>query len=120
MLTSLSRRSNNIFIEEKIIKNIKSLNKILIFCVVVNLLYFEKFFYDFKINLFINIENFLIFKIILLATYLSVLGQIFISFQIAKSYLKIPTIINCAIIIFSLIINKLNYLSLIMKLCFSY
>jgi O-antigen/teichoic acid export membrane protein len=107
LLTSLSRRSNNIFIEEKIIKNIKSLNKILIFCVVVNLLYFEKFFYDFKINLFINIENFLIFKIILLATYLSVLGQIFISFQIAKSYLKIPTIINCAIIIFSLIIGNL-------------
>jgi hypothetical protein len=107
LLTSLSRRSNNIFIEEKIIKNIKSLNKILIFFVVLNLLYFEKFFYDLKINLFINIENFLIFKIILLATYFSALGQIFISFQIAKSYLKIPTIINCAIIIFSLIIGSL-------------
>jgi hypothetical protein len=99
--------TNNIFIKEKIIKNIKSLNKILIFCVVINLLYFEKFFYDFKINLLINIENFLIFKIILLATYISILGQIFICFQIAKSYLKIPTIINYAIIILSLIFGNL-------------
>jgi hypothetical protein len=66
LLPDLSKVSNNLFIKEKIIKNIKSLNKMLIFCVVANLLLFEKFFYDFKINLFINIENFLIFKIMLL------------------------------------------------------
>ena len=107
LLPDLYKVTNNIFIKEKIIKNIKSLNKILIFCVVINLLYFEKFFYDFKINLLINIENFLIFKIILLATYISILGQIFICFQIAKSYLKIPTIINYAIIILSLIFGNL-------------
>ena len=107
LLPDLYRVSNNIFIKEKIIKNIKSLNKILVFCVVLNLLYFENFFYDFKINLLINIENFLVFKIILLATYISILGQIFICFQIAKSYLKIPTIINYAIIILSVIVGNL-------------
>jgi O-antigen/teichoic acid export membrane protein len=107
LLPDLFKVTNNTFIKEKIIKNIKSLNKILIFCVVLNLLYFENFFYDLKINLFINIENFSIFKIILLGTYLSILGQIFISFQIAKSYLKIPTIINYVIIILSLIFGNL-------------
>ena len=102
MLPDLSKITNNIFIKDKIIKNIKSLNKILIYCVLINLLFFERFFYDLKINLFINIENFFIFKLILLAAYLSILGQIFISFQIAKSYLKIPTIINFALIILSI------------------
>jgi hypothetical protein len=106
LLPDLSKITNNIFIKEKIIKNIKSLNKILIYCVLLNLLFFERFFHDLKINLFIDIENFFIFKVILLATYLSILGQIFISFQIAKSYLKIPTIINFAIIILSLSIGS--------------
>jgi O-antigen/teichoic acid export membrane protein len=106
LLPDLSKVLNNNLIKDKIIKNIKSLNKILIFCVVANLLFLEKFFYDFKINLFINIENFLIFKIILLATYFSILGQIFISFQIAKLYLKIPTIINITIIILYLVFGS--------------
>jgi len=106
LLPDLSKVTNNSLIKEKIIKNIESLNKILIFCVVTNLLFFEKFFYDFKLNLFINIESFLIFKILLLATYLSILGQILISFQIAKLYLKIPTIINFSIIILSLVFGS--------------
>ena len=106
LLPDLSKVTNNSLIKEKIIKNIESLNKILIFCVVANLLFFEKFFYDFKLNLFINIENFLIFKIMLLATYFSILGQILISFQIAKLYLKIPTIINFTIIFLSLVFGS--------------
>lgn len=106
LLPDLSKVTNNSLIKEKIIKNIESLNKILIFCVVANLLFFEKFFYDFKLNLFINIESFLIFKIMLLATYFSILGQILISFQIAKLYLKIPTIINFTIIILSLVFGS--------------
>ena len=106
LLPDLSKVTNHSLIKEKIIKNIKSLNKILIFCIVANLLFFEKFFYDFKLNLFINVENFLIFKIMLLATYFSILGQILISFQIAKSYLKIPTTINFTIIILSLIVGN--------------
>jgi len=56
-----------------------------------------------------NIENFLVFKIIILATYFNMLGQIFLSFQIANVYLKIPTIINTIIIVLFLFFFKLLF-----------
>ena len=71
-------------------------------------LFFERFLYDFQLNSFFKIDNFLIFKIILFATYFNMLNQIFLSFQIANSYLKTPTIMNFIIIIVALIfINPL-------------
>jgi O-antigen/teichoic acid export membrane protein len=85
LLPEISRNiKSSFFIKQKIIKNFKSLNLILIFCIIASVLFLEKFFYDLKIHLFLNIENFLIFKIIILATYFNMLGQIFLSFQIAN------------------------------------
>jgi len=107
LLPEISRNiKSSFFIKQKIIKNFKSLNLILIFCIIASVLFLEKFFYDLKIHLFLNIENFLIFKIIILATYFNMLGQIFLSFQIANIYLKIPTIINSIIIILFLFFMK--------------
>jgi len=98
----------NLLIKKKIINNFKSLNIILVFCIISSALFFERFFYDFQLNLFFKIENFLIFKIILFATYFNMLNQIFLSFQIANSYLRTPAIINFIIIIVALIfINPL-------------
>jgi O-antigen/teichoic acid export membrane protein len=107
LLPEISRNiKSSFFIKQKIIKNFKSLNLILIFCIIASVLFLEKFFYDFKIHLLFNIENFLVFKIIILATYFNMLGQIFLSFQIANIYLKIPTIINSIIIILFLFFMK--------------
>jgi hypothetical protein len=52
---------------------------------------------------FFKIKNFQILKIILIATYFNMIGSIFLSFQIARSYLKVPALINFAIFILSLI-----------------
>ena len=113
LLPDISRSvKNNGLIIKKILKSFKSLNVILIFSIVTCGIFFEKFTYDFKLVQFFKIENFLIFKIILLATYFNMTGQIFLSFQIANSYLKVPTLVNLAISILSLIlINELfiNY-----------
>jgi O-antigen/teichoic acid export membrane protein len=104
LLPDISRLSNyDSLIEKKIINSFKSLNIILVFCIVAATLFFEKFLYDFQLNLFFKIDNFVIFKIILIATYFTMLNQIFLSFQIANSYLTTPAIINFAIIIVSLI-----------------
>jgi O-antigen/teichoic acid export membrane protein len=109
LLPDISRLSNyDTLIEKKIINNFKSLNIILVFCIIASALFFEKFLHDFQLNLFFKIDNFLIFKIILIATYFNMLSQIFLSFQIANSYFTAPAIINFAIIIVSLIfINPL-------------
>ncbi len=122
LLPDISRLSkHNSIIKKKIINNFKSLNIILIFCTIASALYFEKFLYDFQLNFFFKIDNFLIFKIILIATYFNMLNQIFLSFQVANSYLKIPTIINFAIIIISLIfINLLFFLCNIEGVAFLY
>jgi O-antigen/teichoic acid export membrane protein len=93
----------NLLIKKKIINNFQSLNVILVFCIISSALFFERFLNDFKLNFFFKIDNFLIFKIILFATYFNMLNQIFLSFQIANSYLKIPAIINFIIIILALI-----------------
>ena len=103
---------NNRIIKKKILQSFISLNVILIFSIVICIFFFEKFIYDFKLVSFFKIENFLIFKIILIATYFNMVGQIFLSFQIASSYLKVPTLINFVIFILSLIfINQIfiNY-----------
>ena len=102
----------NHVIKKKILQSFMSLNVLLIFFIVACGFVFEKFIYDFKLVPFFKIENFLIFKIILIATYFNMTGQIFLSFQIANSYLKVPTLVNLAIFILSLmLINKLfiNY-----------
>jgi O-antigen/teichoic acid export membrane protein len=102
----------NHVIKKKILQSFISLNIILIFSIVVSVFFFEKFIYDFKLASFFKIENFLIFKVILMATYFNMIAQIFLSFQIASSYLKVPTLINFAIFILSLIfINQIfiNY-----------
>jgi O-antigen/teichoic acid export membrane protein len=110
LLPEISRNIKSFFfIKQKIIKNFKSLNIILIFCIIASILFLEKFYYDFKIHLLFNIENFLVFKIIILATYFNMLGQIFLSFQIANVYLKIPTIINTIIIVLFLFFFKLLF-----------
>jgi len=93
----------DLLIKKKIISNFQSLNIILVFCIISSALFFERFLYDFQLNLFFKIDNFLIFKIILLATYFNILNQIFLSFQIANSYLGTPAIINFIIIILALI-----------------
>jgi len=103
---------NNHILKKKILQSFRSLNVLLIFSIVACGFFFEKFIYDFKLVSFFKIENFLIFKIILIATYFNMTGQIFLSFQIANSYLKVPTLVNLAIFILSLmLINKLfiNY-----------
>ena len=110
LLPEISKNIKSLFfIKQKIINNFKSLNIILIFCIIASILFLEKFFYDFKIHLLFNIENFLVFKIIILATYFNMLGQIFLSFQIANVYLKIPTIINSIIIVLFLFFFKLLF-----------
>jgi O-antigen/teichoic acid export membrane protein len=93
----------DLLIKKKIISNFQSLNIILVFCIISSALFFERFLYDFQLNLFFKINNFLIFKIILFATYFNMLNQIFLSFQIANSYLGTPAIINFIIIILALI-----------------
>lgn len=93
----------NLLIKKKIINNFQSLNIILVFCIISSALFFERFLYDFQLNLFFKIDNFLIFKIILIATYFNMLNQIFLSFQIANSYLRTPAIMNFIIIIAVLI-----------------
>ena len=93
----------NLLIKKKIINNFQSLNIILVFCIISSALFFERFLYDFQLNLFFKIDNFLIFKIILIATYFNMLNQIFLSFQIANSYLRTPVIMNFIIIIAALI-----------------
>ena len=93
----------NLLIKKKIVNNFQSLNIILVFCIISSALFFERFLYDFQLNLFFKIDNFLIFKIILIATYFNMLNQIFLSFQIANSYLRTPAIINFIIIIAVLI-----------------
>jgi O-antigen/teichoic acid export membrane protein len=104
LLTDISGlMKNNHIIKLKISQSFISLNIILIFSIVIFLFFFEKFIYDFKLESFFKIKNFLIFKIILIATYFNLIGSIFLSFQIARSYLKIPTLINFAIFILSLI-----------------
>ena len=98
----------NLLIKKKIINNFQSLNIILVFCIISSALFFERFLYDFQLNLFFKIDNFLVFKIILFATYFNMLNQIFLSFQIANSYLRTPAIMNFIIIIVALIfINPL-------------
>lgn len=84
------------------LKFFKSLNLILIFITVVGLLFFENIFYDFKLDQFLRIDNFLVFKFILLASYFNILNLLVIGFQLSKSYLNSPTIINFLIIIISL------------------
>ena len=93
----------NLLIKKKIINNFQSLNIILVFCIISSALFFERFLYDFQLNLFFKIDNLLIFKIILIATYFNMLNQIFLSFQIANSYLRTPAIMNFIIIIAVLI-----------------
>jgi hypothetical protein len=93
----------NSLIKKKIINNFQSLNIILVFCIISSALFFERFLYDFQLNLFFKIDNFLIFKIILFATYFNMLNQIFLSFQIANSYIRTPAIMNFTIIFVALI-----------------
>ena len=111
----------NLLIKKKIINNIQSLNIILVFCIISSALFFERFLYDFELNLIFKIDNFLIFKIILIATYFNMLNQIFLSFQIANSYLRTPAIMNFIIIIAALIfINPLFSLYNIEGVAFLY
>lgn len=102
---------NNYLIQKKILQSFKSLNIILIFCIATCGFFFEKIIKDFGLIHFFLIENFLIFKIILMATYFNMTGQIFLSFQIANSYLKVPTLINLFIIILSLIIINPTFIN---------
>lgn len=122
LLPDISKLSKyNLLIKKKIIKNFQSLNIILVFCIISSALFFERFLYDFQLNSFFKIDNFLIFKIILFATYFNMLNQIFLSFQIANSYLKTPTIMNFIIIIVALIfINPLFSLYNIEGVAFLY
>jgi O-antigen/teichoic acid export membrane protein len=106
LLPEISKfQKKNFIIKKKIIKNFKSLNIILTFCIAGSFLFIENFFYDLNLNSLFKIENFLIFKIIIIATYFNMLNQIFLSFQIANSHFKTPTAINYIIIIFSLLIS---------------
>ena len=63
--------------------------------------FFENIFYDFKLDQFLKIDNFLVFKFILLASYFNILNLLVIGFQLSKSYFTIPAIINFLIIIIS-------------------
>lgn len=105
LLPEISKlQKKNFIIKKKIIENFKSLNIILSFCITGSFLFIENFFYDFNLNSLFKFENFSIFKIIIIANYFTMLNQIFLSFQIANSHFKIPTVINYIIIIFSLLI----------------
>jgi O-antigen/teichoic acid export membrane protein len=122
LLPDISKLSKyNLLIKKKIINNFQSLNIILVFCIISSALFFERFLYDFQLNSFFKIDNFLIFKIILFATYFNMLNQIFLSFQIANSFLKTPAIMNFIIIIVALIfINPLFSLYNIEGVAFLY
>jgi O-antigen/teichoic acid export membrane protein len=96
-------------LKQLIWNNFRSLNFLLIFIIFSLIFFFERFYYDFKLNLYFNIQNFFIFKILLLATYFNMMGQIFLAFQIGAHKIKIPTMINLIISILSLTFANILY-----------
>jgi O-antigen/teichoic acid export membrane protein len=96
-------------LKQLILNNFKSLNFILIFIIFACIYFFEKFYFDFNLNLYFNIQNFFIFKILLVATYFNMMGQIFLAFEVGAHKIKIATIINVVSSILSLTFANILY-----------
>jgi len=96
-------------IKNKIYINFKSLNIILIFLLMNIVLFAENFLIDFKINNFLDIGNISVFKILAIAMYFNIIGIILYSFQIGVFFFKIPALINCFLILISLLLFKIFY-----------
>lgn len=90
-------------IKKKIYKTYKSLNITIIPITLVIFLFVENFFVDFKIYDYLDINNIFSFKILLISAYFNTAAIIAYSFQVGAMYLKIPTFINCFLIIISLL-----------------